>query len=290
MKLLAIVGQTASGKSDLGVYLAKKFNGEVISADSRQVYKGLNLASGKITKKEMEGIPHHLIDIISSKSTYTVAQYQKTAIETIKKIQIPFLVGGSPFYVYSVVDNLNFPEIKANPTLRKQLEKLNTETLLKRLKKLDPERVKSIETKNKRRLIRALEIIYATGRPVPKQPASTPLFQTLLIGIKTDTKDLQKRITKRLDIRLEKGMVAEIEKLHALGVSYKRLEELGLEAKYIALYLQGKLSKEEMEEQLLTAIVKFSKRQLTWFSKDKRIHWITQRKEAENLVRKFLRQ
>ncbi|HEA84404.1 MAG TPA: tRNA (adenosine(37)-N6)-dimethylallyltransferase MiaA [Candidatus Wildermuthbacteria bacterium] len=290
MKLLVIVGQTASGKSDLGVYLAKKFNGEVISADSRQVYKGLDLASGKITKKEMEGIPHHLINIISPKSTYTVAQYQKTAIETIKKIQIPFLVGGSPFYVYSVVDNLNFPEIKANPTLRKQLEKLNTETLLKRLKKLDPERVKSIETKNKRRLIRALEIIYATGRPVPKQPASTPLFQTLLIGIKTDTKDLQKRITKRLDIRLEKGMVAEIEKLHALGVSYKRLEELGLEAKYIALYLQGKLLKEEMEEQLLTAIVKFSKRQLTWFGKDKRIHWITQRKEAENLVRKFLRQ
>lgn len=294
VKLLVIVGQTSSGKSALGVYLAKKFNGEVISADSRQIYRGLNLASGTITKKEMEGIPHHLLNILSPKSTYTVAQYQKRAIKTIKEIHkrnhLPFLVGGSPFYVYSVVDNLNFPKIKANTVLRKQLEKLSIETLLKHLQKLDPERAKNIETKNKRRVIRALEIIHATGLPVPKQQTPSPLFQTLLIGIKRDTKELQKSIEERFNARLKQGMIDEIEKLHAAGVSYKRLRELGLEAKYIALYLQGTLSKEKMQKQILSATFKFSKRQLTWFGKDNRIHWITQRKEAEALVRKFLRE
>ncbi|HEA84559.1 MAG TPA: tRNA (adenosine(37)-N6)-dimethylallyltransferase MiaA [Candidatus Wildermuthbacteria bacterium] len=291
-KLLAIVGQTSSGKSDLGIYLAKKFNGEVVSADSRQVYRGLNLASGKITKKEMKDIPHHLLNVISPKNTYNVAKYQKQAIKTIKDIQkkerIPFLVGGSPFYVYSVIDNLKFPEIKADSVLRKQLSKLSAETLFKRLEKLDLQRASSIETKNSRRLIRALEIIYASGRAVPKQSASPSPFETMLIGTKISPKELKKSIEKRLDARLKQGMIDEIQKLHASGVSYRRLEELGLEARYIALYLEGKLSKEEMREQLLLAILKFSKRQLAWFGKDKRIHWITQRKEAERLTRKFL--
>ncbi len=293
-KLLAIVGQTSSGKSNLGVYLAKKFNGEVISVDSRQVYRGLNLASGKITKKEMYSVPHHLLDVISPKSTYTVAKYQKEAIKIIKDIQkrgrIPFLVGGSPFYVYSVVDNINFPKIKADPILRKQLSRLSAKALFKRLEKLDLQRASSIETKNPRRLIRALEIIYASGDAVPKQSISPspPPFKTLLIGTKRNQKELKKNIEKRLDARLKQGMIDEIQKLHASGVSYKRLEELGLEAKYIALYLQGKLSKEEMREQLLASSLKFSKRQLTWFGKDKRIHWITKRNEAEVLVREFL--
>ena len=264
--------------------------GEVISADSRQVYRGLNLGSGKITKKEMENIPHHALDIISPTNTYTVAQYQKQAINiiqnVIKRERVPFLLGGSPFYVYSVVDNLTFPNIKADLAFRKQLEKLAPETLLKRLKTLDPERAETIETKNPRRLVRSLEIIHATGKHVPKQKKSPPLFDTLLIGIKTNQKELNKSIKKRLDARLKQGMVAEIKKLHTSGVSYKRLKELGLESKYIALYLEGTLSKEEMKKQLLSAIIKFSKRQLTWFGKDKRIHWITAKKEAKKYLRK----
>jgi len=291
-KLVVIVGQTSSGKSDLAVTLAKKFNGEIISADSRQVYKELNLASGKITKKEMDGVRHHLLDLVSLKTTYTVAQYQKQALKEIKNIykrkKIPFLVGGSAFYIYSVIDNLNFPKATINLKLRKQLNKLSAEILFSRLQKLDPERATSIESKNPRRLIRALEIIDATNSPIEKQQTSPSPFSNLLIGIKKTPKELHLSIEKRLEKRLNQGMVSEIEKLHKKGISYKRLEELGLEARYVALFLQNKISKEKMKKQIFSTTVQFSKRQLTWFKKDKRITWISKPKEAKDLVRKFL--
>ncbi|MDP2967519.1 MAG: tRNA (adenosine(37)-N6)-dimethylallyltransferase MiaA, partial [bacterium] len=170
-KLIVILGPTASGKSELAVRLAKKFNGEVISADSRQVYKGMDIGTGKITKKEMQNIPHHLLNVTSPKRRFTVAQYRKLALKAIDKIfkkgKIPILCGGTGFYIQAVVDGIVIPEVKPDWRLRSNLEQLSTEELFNRLKKLDPKRAKTIDKKNRRRLIRALEIVIKTKKPVP---------------------------------------------------------------------------------------------------------------------------
>ena len=276
-KLIVIVGPNASGKSDLAVKLAKKFNGEVVSADSRQVYKGMDIGTGKIIKEEMQGIPHHLLDIASPKRRFSVAQFQKKAIETIKKIQkkgkLPILCGGTGFYIQSVVDGIVIPEVKPDWALRKKLEKKTCEQLYQQLKKLDPRRAKTIDRKNKRRLIRAIEIVLKTKKRVPPLK-NRVMFDTLIIGIKRDKEELKKRIRKRLLRRLKEGMIEEVKSLHKSGVSWKRLEELGLEYRYIAFYLQGKLDYKEMVSQLQKAIENYAKRQMTWFKRDKRILWI----------------
>ena len=290
-KLLVIVGPNASGKSDLAVKLAKKFNGEVVSADSRQVYKGMDIGTGKITKEEMQGIPHHLLDVASPKRRFSVAQFQKKAIETIKKIQkkrkLPILCGGTGFYIQSVVDGIVIPKVKPDWALRKKLEKKSCEQLYQQLKKLDPQRAKTIDKKNKRRLIRAIEIVLKTKKRIPPLKKKV-MFDALIIGIKRDKEELKKRIRKRLLKRLKEGMIEEVKSLHESGVSWKRLEELGLEYRYIAFYLQGKLNYKEMATQLQKAIENYAKRQMTWFKKDKRILWVTTYKEAEKLVKKFL--
>lgn len=292
-KLVVIVGPNASGKSDLAVKLAKKFNGEVVSADSRQVYKGMDIGTGKITKEEMQGIPHYLLDVASPKRRFSVAQYQKKAIEAIKKIQrkgkLPILCGGTGFYVQAVVDGLVFPKVKPDWKLRKKLEQKSAKELYKYLKKLDPERAKTIEKDNKRRLIRAIEIVLKTGKPVPKLKKQK-LFDVLMIGIKRDKKELKERIRKRLLKRLKQGMIEEVKKLKESGLSWKRLEEFGLEYRWIARYLQGKIDYQEMIKKLQKDIEDFAKRQMTWFKRDKRIKWIRNYKEAEKLAKEFLSQ
>jgi tRNA dimethylallyltransferase len=289
--LIAVVGPTASGKSDLGVQLARKFGGEVVSADSRQVYKGLDIGSGKITKKEMRGIPHHLLDVASPKRKFTVVQYQRRANQAIASIHrrdtLPILLGGTPFYVYALIDNYVFPEVKPDLKLRAELNKLSADQLLTKLKKLDPERAKIIEQKNKRRLIRALEIVVATGKPVPKlgQDRSSP---ALMIGMKKSPEELKQRIHKRLLKRLKQGMIQEVEYLHSAGLSWNRLEELGLEYRFVAQYLQKKISKQEMLDAIQKESEDFARRQMVWFKKDSRIHWIENQAQAEQVVNNFL--
>jgi len=294
-KLVVILGPNAAGKSDVGVKLARKFNGEVISADSRQVYKGMDRGTGKITKKEMMGIPHHLLDVASPKRKFSVARYQNLANKAIDQItrrgKTQFLVGGTPFYIYAVVDNYQFPEVKPNRLLRLNLNKLSVQELFEKLQTLDLKRARTIEAKNPRRLIRALEIVLTTGKPVPKFEIVTPLSATLdvlFIGVKKSPEELKKRIQKRLLKRLKQGMVAEVKKLHATGVSWKRLEEFGLEYRYIAQYLQQKISYQEMIAILQKAIEDFARRQMTWFKRDPRIHWTTSYREAEKLVHEFV--
>lgn len=286
--LIAIVGATASGKSDLGVRLAKRFDGEIVSADSRQVYKGLDIGSGKITRKEMMGIPHHLLDVASPKRVFSVGIYQKLALKKIGQIQkrgkLPILVGGTPFYVYAVVDGYVFPEVKPNPTLRKALERLGIEQLFAKLKKLDLRRSETIEQKNKRRLIRALEIVMTTGKPVPELKKTTPPFDVLMIGIKRSPEELKKLIHARLVMRLKQGMIEEVDQLHKSGLSWNRLEELGLEYRFVAQYLQNKISYEEMVDSLEKAINDFARRQMVWFKRDPRIHWIRTVSEASKIV------
>lgn len=291
-KLIVIVGPTSSGKTDLSIRLAKKFGAEIISADSRQAYKGMNIGTGKVTKKEMQGVPHHLLDVVSPKTRFDVTKYRKLALKAIEKIQkknkIPILVGGTGFYIQAVIDGIIIPPVKPDWKLRKKLEKKTAPELFKMLKKLDFHRAKTIEKDNKRRLIRALEIIIKTKKPVPKLKKQPLKADILILGIKKDQKELKKLIEKRLLKRLKQGMLAEVKKLHKQGVSWKRLEEFGLEYRYLALYLQNKLSKQEMIEKLQKEIEHYAKRQMTWFKRDSRIKWIKTYDKAKILVKDFL--
>ena len=290
-KLLVIVGPTASGKSAFAVKLAKKFDGEIISADSRQVYKGLEIGSGQVTKKEMMGVPHHLLGVASPKRRFTIAQYsilaKKTMGQIMKKKRLPILVGGSPFYIYSVVDGWNIPEVKPDIKLRKQLEKESIEQLFAKLKKLDPARARTIESKNKRRLIRALEINLITGRPVPPlrgaergSPTSVGGYPVIFLGLKKSPEALRKLIKKRFLAMLKKGLLTEVKKLRDSGLSWQRIESFGLEYREASQYLQGKLTKNQMIEQAVRATEDFARRQMTWFKKDNRIHWIKDSKAS----------
>lgn len=292
-KLIIILGPTASGKSDLAIKLAQKFNGEIISADSRQIYKEMNIGTAKIIKKEMSGVPHYMIDIVKPNQKFTLAQFQEKTIKIIKNIQkrnkLPLLVGGTGLYIQSIVDNLKIPETKPDKKLRNKLEKLTNQELINKLKKLDSKALKIIDTKNKRRLIRALEIIIKTRKPVPllkKQPLPYPV---LMVGIKKQSDELKCLIKKRLLKRFKEGMVLEVKKLRKSSLSWQRLEEFGLEYRYIAQYLQKKLNYKELVERLQKEIEHFTKRQMTWFKKDKRIRWIKNQKEAEKLVKEFLK-
>ncbi|MGB9847635.1 MAG: tRNA (adenosine(37)-N6)-dimethylallyltransferase MiaA [Minisyncoccia bacterium] len=297
-KIVVILGPNASGKSDLAVALAKKFNGEIISADSRQVYKGMDIGTGKVplTKKKeglfYKGIKHYLIDVASPKKIFTVTDYQKLGKKALEEIleknKLPIICGGTGFYIDALIYNYQFPNAKPNPQLRKKLEKLDTQQLFKKLQKLDPQYAQKIDPFNRRRLIRALEIILTLKKPMPTLKKSSP-YQILKIGVYRPKEELKKRIEKRLLKRLEEGMVMEVKKLHQKGVSWKRLYDFGLEYRYISLYLQEKLSYSQMIEQLKTKIWQYARRQMIWFKKDKEIKWISNLKQAEKLIKNFLK-
>lgn len=275
-KLLVVCGPTATGKSDLAVILAKTLNGEVISADSRQVYRGLDIGSGKITTLEMEGITHHMLDMADVDPGISVVEYKDAAQKSIMDIcargKLPILCGGTGLYVSAVVDNRTFPRVPPDHELRTELEHLPLAELQTRLQNLDPERFETIEKENPIRLIRAIEIATALGY-VPKEEPSQSLYDVVIIGLELPKEELVARIQKRLDVRLAEGMVEEVERLHADGLSWERLENLGLEYRYIARYLQKKISYEEMKELIATKSWQYARRQMTWFKRDTRIQW-----------------
>jgi tRNA dimethylallyltransferase len=275
-KIIVIVGPTASGKSDLAVKIAKKYNGEIISADSRQVYKGLDIGSGKITKEEMEGVEHYLTDVTHPETTFSVQDFKilaTKAIEDIKnKGKIPIIVGGTGFYIDVLVTDVSLPEVPPNLELRQKLETLSTSELVKMLEQADKDRSQTIDKNNRIRLVRAIEIATALGsvpKIIPHQK-----YDPIFIGIQWPKEVLNQRIYDRLMKRLHQGMTDEVQKLHNDGLSWERLFSLGLEYRYVSLYLQGKMNKEEMIEKLFTAIKQYSKRQMTWFKRDKKIKWV----------------
>ena len=287
-KILVILGQTATGKTGLGVKLAKKWKGEVISADSRQVYKGLDLGTHKITKQEMRGVPHHLLDVASPKKNFSVVQFKKLAekkiTEILKRKKLPIIVGGTGFYIQAIVDNVDFPEHKPDLKLRAKLEKKNTEQLFKILKKLDPKRAKNIDQKNPRRLMRAIEIAKALGH-VPRLDTPRPSqYDALQIGLTPHPEILKTKIKYRFIKDLD-NIINEVKKLRnppaGGGLSWKRLKELGLYYREVALYLEGKIKKEEMIQKIFSVLWQYAKRQKTWFKRDSRIHWFDPSKKSD---------
>jgi len=292
-KIIVVLGPTASGKSELAIKLAKKFDGEIISADSRQVYKGLDIGTGKVTKKEMKGIPHYLLDVASPKRRFSVAQYRKLALKAINKIfkkgKIPILCGGTGFYIQAVVDGIVIPEVPPDWKLRKKLEKKSVKQLYQILRKLDPKRAKTIERENPRRLIRAIEIVLKTKKAVPILKKNPLPYPVLMIGIKKPLEELKKRIKKRFLKWLKQGLIKEVKNLKKSGLSWKRIEDFGIHYQVVAQYLQNKLNKKEMIEQAIKKIQDYAKRQLTWFKREKRIFWIENYREAEKLIKNFLK-
>jgi len=281
-KIIVILGITATGKSNLAVKIAKKINGEVISADSRQVYKGLDIGTGKITKKEMQGVKHHMLDIINPKIKYTVAQYQKETIsamaEIIKSGKTPIICGGTGFYIDAITKGIIFPEVPPNKKLRKSLEKESAEKLFKILEKLDKSRAIDIKNKNeinnKVRLIRAIEIAESLGKTPKIKEIELP-YKFIKIGLFLPKEKLEVKIQKRVQNMFKDGLLKEIKKLKKDGISDKRLKEFGFE------YY------DPTEEKVIRESIKYAKRQITWFKRDKQIKWFDASKK--NLEKKVLK-
>ncbi len=267
--IIVIAGPTASGKSVLAVKLSKKRNGEIVSADSRQVYRGLDIGTAKITKKEMCGILHHCIGIAEAKKAFSVEQFQKAATKAIevilKKGKTPIIVGGTGFYIDAIIYDSAFPAVPPNPKLRLTLRHVMSKLLFAKLKKLDPVRAKNIDAKNPRRLIRAIEIARALGK-VPKIKR-TPRYAVEYIYLDPPAEKLRKNIARRTEKMLKRGLLAEVRKLIRQKLPRKRIVELGFEYKYPLLYLEGKISREEMVKEINTKTWHYAKRQRTWFKK-----------------------
>src|ERR1051326_7669703 len=282
--LVVVLGPTASGKSTLGITLALHFIGEIVSADSRQVYRGLDIGTAKVTAEEQALIPHHLIDVTDVRETFTVSQFQQLAIAAINDIlargRQPFLVGGSPHYIQAVVDNLLIPSIPPQPALRAELAARPLSELLAQLEALDSRSAAVLDRNNRRRVIRALEVCLISGRAFSEQrKMADPLYESLLLGIEWPREVLYHRIDTRVDERMQQGMVQEVRNLLEQEISHERLEALGLEYRFISRWLRGEFTSErEMVQRLKFAIHDFTRRQLTWFRKDKRILWV----EGEN--------
>ena len=338
-KLIIILGPTASGKTGLALELAEKYNGEIVNADSRQIYREMDIGTGSPTNCHSEfisestkntgliiptssklsateigmncgckqkilkqvqnddiiiinNIPHYLFHIINPNQKFSLSQYKKLAVKKIKDIQkrnkIPFLVGGTGLYISSVVNNLEIPKAPPDDKIRKRLEKISSEELFEKLKKIDLKSAEIIGENNKRKLIRALEVYEITGKLFStQQTKGKPLFETLQIGIKIDRKELYKKIDQRVDKMIEMGLVEEIKNL-AKKYSFDLPALSGIGYQEIGLYLQNKTTLEEAVQKMKFRTHQYARRQMTWFQRDERIRWIKNYEEAEELVEKFL--
>jgi tRNA dimethylallyltransferase len=270
-KALVIIGPTASGKSDLAIELAQKHGGEIISVDSRQVYRGLDIGTGKVTQVEQALVPHHLLDICEPGASYNVTDFlrdaQKIEADIRARGKLPIFCGGTLFWMESYLNQTVFPEVPPNKALRKELEEKTTEELFALLKEKDIERAKTVDPQNKIRLIRALEIIESLGNVPALATQKNWQDEYELIILEPEREALRERIQKRLTTRFEAGMIEEVKTLITKGAAHEWLENLGLEYKYISLSLRGELTEEEMKEKLFFAIWHYAKRQITFLKR-----------------------
>ncbi|MEW5706076.1 MAG: tRNA (adenosine(37)-N6)-dimethylallyltransferase MiaA [Actinomycetota bacterium] len=285
-KLIAIVGPTATGKSNVAIELAKRIDGEIISADSMQIYKGMDIGTAKVTPDEMNGIPHHLIDIISPAEPFSVAEYQKLARRIIDEIsergKIPILVGGTGLYVRSVIDKLEFPSGEISSKVRRQLEQRakleGSEVLYKELIEKDPKAAEIVHPNNVRRIIRALEIIELTGKPFSyyhsEWKSRESIYDLAIFGLTMDRKLLYERIDRRVDKMIEAGLIDEVKELQSKGYEKFLTSQQAIGYKELIRYLKGESSLEEAIDIIKSRTRQYAKRQLTWFRADPRIKWI----------------
>lgn len=273
-KIVVIIGPTATGKTDLGIHLAQLYHGAIISADSRQIYKGLDIGSNKITPEEMKGILHRGIDCADPKTPWTVADFKTYGKQVIQeyteKELLPFIVGGSALYVDALAFDSQFPEVPPNPALRKQLERFSNEELFAQLKNEDPERALSIDRHNKVRLVRALEITHTLGS-IPHM-SQEPAYYIFWIGIDLADDVLKQRIEERF-IKKEKEIYDEIRGLIASGIDPNWLSSLGIEYRYGTQYVQGELPQDEAKLLILRDSWRLVRKQRVWWKRNKAITW-----------------
>jgi len=311
-KSIVILGATSSGKSSLAVKLAKDFNGEIISADSRQIFKDMNLGTGKVEGKweklknkkffVYRDIPHHLIDFISPKKNYNVSHFKKDCeekiLDIIKRGKVPIICGGTGFWIQAVVDDANFPEIKPNLKLRQELKTRTIEELFKILKKIDPKRSSTIDKKNRVRLIRAIEITKVLGK-VPSPRTVNPSnarkikgisIEFLQIGISIDQEKIIEKIKTRLKKRFRAGMIEEILNLYKkYDLTQEKINNLGIAYSLVPLYKKKEINQKELFNRIVKAEKNYAKRQNTWFKKDPRIFWNNNYSTIQEQVKKLLK-
>lgn len=283
MKSLILLGPTAVGKSKIAVELAKELNGEIISADSMQVYRGMDIGTAKPTPEERQGIPHHLIDIRNPDEEWTVSDFINECEQRINELEnkgkIPLLVGGTGLYLWALIEGFSFPITPADKELRARLEKEQLSTLYSRLSTIDPEAAGKIHPNDKKRIIRALEVYELTGKPISKlQEHRTPSTdhrtqEYILIGLDLPRAELYSRIDQRVDSMIEKGLIDEVKGLLAKGYSkdFSSFQALGY--KEVVEHLDGKWTKEQMIEELKKRTRNFARRQMTWFRRFKDVKW-----------------
>lgn len=313
-KIIVIVGPTASGKTDLSLRLARQLNGEIITADSRTLYRGMNIGTAKPAGRQassastqfrnwkisdlfvqqpfmVEDIPHWGIDIINPDQTFSVADFKAYAEERIADIisrdKLPIIVGGTGLYVNAVVDNWSLTEVKENLQLRSELEKLSSERLILRLELIYKEAVSTIDTANRRRLIRAIEIVETTGKTLAEnQNKGEAKYEVLMLGMKIDREVLNERIDYRVDKMIAEGLVDEVRGLkNTYGCEINAMTGIGY--RQICAFLDGYIKLRDAIELLKRDTHHYAKRQLTWFKRDVRINWITEYEEVNELLKKF---
>ena len=290
-KVIVIVGPTASGKTAISIELAKKINGEIVSADSMQIYKKMDIGTAKPTEEEKENIKHYMIDIIEPNEAFNVAKYkemaQKAIDEIISKGKTPIVIGGTGLYINTLINGIEFKEIETDKTYREQLEKEAKENgidiVYKKLQEIDPEAAKNIDKNNIRRVIRALEIYKLTGKTktqLDKESIKEVQYDYKIFGMLWEREELYDRINKRIDIMIENGLIDEVKELTPkYKISNTAMQGIGY--KEVIEYLENKISIEDMKEKLKMETRRYAKRQITWFKKDKRITWISPKNKEE---------
>lgn len=289
--LIVILGPTASGKTELAIRLAKEFHGFIISADSRQVYRHMDIGTAKPTPEQLRAVHHEMIDIVEPDEPFSLADYQKrvfTCLETGYQSKIPFLVGGTGLYIDAVVENWNIPKVAPNKQLRQDLEKQPFNLSVERLRQLDPDSAAGIDLNNTRRVIRALEVALATGRSFTAQRLKRPFpYRVLMLGLDVPRQELVQRIDHRVDQMMSDGLLEEVRNL-SKKFDWDLPSMSGIGYRQLGAYLRNEMTLEQSVEQIKIATRQYAKRQMTWFRRNKSIHWIRRAPEAEKLVADFL--
>ena len=294
-KVIVICGPTASGKTKLSIEIAKKIDGEIVSADSMQIYKEMNIGTAKPTLEEMQGIKHYLLDFVSPNERYSVAEYKKDAInaieEIIKRKKVPIVVGGTGLYINSLIYGIDYPEIEIDINYRNKLEKIAEEEGLEKLynmaKLVDEEAIKNISPNDKKRICRILEIYHSTGKTKTQQEIESrkngPKYEYLVFGMNMDRDKLYDRINKRVDIMIKDGLIQEVKEITSKYHEFPTAMQ-GLGYKEVLEYLNGDTSKEEMIEKIKMETRRYAKRQLTWFRRYETIKWIDALDDIQNNI------